>query len=98
MRILSALLITAALAACSPPPAEKIGTVDHRPALQIIGASSSARLYVDGLDLGTPSEDRPLLLEPGTHLIVIEEPGGRRHQEKIFLSGKGVKALHVPRN
>lgn len=95
MRFLSAVLLTAALAACSPPPSEKIGTVDHRPALQIVGAPYGSRLFVDGLDLGAPSEDRPLLLEPGTHRIVVEMPGGRRHEEKIFISGAGMKSIRV---
>lgn len=91
--IVLAVLAVAALAACSP--AEKLHTVDTRPSLLVKGASGSARVIVDNLDLG-PADGTPYVLEPGTHTVRVVEPDGRGYSEKIFVSGAVMRTVTVP--
>lgn len=91
-RLLSIFAVAALVVACSP--AERIETVDDRPSLEVTGATSGARLYVDGLDMGIV--DQPLLLEPGTHMIKVVGPKGGTYAEKVFVSGRGLRKLAVP--
>lgn len=89
---LSLLAVAALATACSP--AERIETVDDRPSLEVAGAVSGARLFIDGLDMGVV--EQPLLLEPGTHLVKVVGPKGGIYTEKVFVSGRGLRKLAVP--
>lgn len=91
-RILSLLALAALAVACTP--AERVETVDDRPSLEVTGAASGSRLYIDGLDMGMV--DQPLLLEPGTHLVKVVGPQGGVYAEKVFVSGRGLRKLAVP--
>lgn len=91
-RFLSLLAVAALATACTP--AERVETVDDRPSLEVAGAVSGSRLFVDGLDMGVV--DRPLLLEPGTHLVKVVGPKGGTYAEKVFVSGRGLRKLAVP--
>jgi hypothetical protein len=91
-RVLSLFALAALAAACTP--AERVETVDDRPSLEVTGAVSGARLYIDGLDMGAIGD--PLLLEPGTHLVKVVGPKGGAYSEKVFLSGRGLRKLAVP--
>lgn len=91
-RLFAAAALAALAAACSP--AERVETVDDRPALEVTGAASGARLYVDGIDMGAVGD--PLLLEPGTHVIKVVGPKGGAYSEKLFVSGRGLRRLAVP--
>jgi hypothetical protein len=90
------LLIPLALWACTYYPAESTKTIDHRPAIQIKGASSSAMLYVNGLYMGPADFDAPVLVEPGTHMVKVVEPSGATYNEKVFVSGSMTKTITVP--
>jgi hypothetical protein len=90
--VLSLFALAALVAACSP--AERIETVDDRPSLEVTGAVSGSRLYIDGLDMGVVGQ--PLLLEPGTHLVKVVGPKGGAFSEKVFVSGRGLRKLAVP--
>jgi hypothetical protein len=91
-RVLSLFALAALVAACTP--AERVETVDDRPSLEVTGAVSGSRLYIDGLDMGVV--DQPLLLEPGTHLVKVVGPRGGTFSEKVFVSGRGLRKLAVP--
>lgn len=91
-RVLSLFALIVLAAACAP--AERVETVDDRPSLEVTGAVSGARLYIDGLDMGMV--DRPLLLEPGTHQVKVVGPRGGAYSEKVFVSGRGLRRLAVP--
>jgi hypothetical protein len=91
-RLLSILAVAALATACAP--AERVETVDDRPSLEVTGAVSGARLYIDGLDMGIV--DQPLLLEPGTHQVRVVGPKGGAYSEKVFISGRGLRKLVVP--
>ncbi|KIL97896.1 hypothetical protein CCC_00957 [Paramagnetospirillum magnetotacticum MS-1] len=91
-RLLSVLAMAAMVAACAP--AERTETVDDRPSLEVVGAVSGARLFIDGLDMGVV--DQPLLLEPGTHVVKVVGPKGGIYTEKVFVSGRGLRKLAVP--
>lgn len=103
MRRIIMITALALLAGCVSPPAETIGNVDDRPALKVANAAPGSRLFVDGLDLGpvgngplAADADRPVLLEPGTHLVKVVGPAGGSYSEKIFVSGHGTRTLTVP--
>lgn len=81
-----------AVAACSP--AEITAPLDGRPAIEVVGAESGSRLFVDGLDMGAVNQ--PLLLEPGSHMVKVVAPAGRTYSETVFLSGRGTVTLKVP--
>lgn len=103
MRRILILTALALLAGCVSPPAESVGNVDDRPALMVTNAAPGSRLFVDGLDLGpvgngplAADADRPVLLEPGTHLVKVVGPTGVSYSEKVFISGRGTRTLTVP--
>jgi hypothetical protein len=103
MRRILTLAALALLAGCVSPPAESVGNVDDRPALMVANAAPGSRLFVDGLDMGpvgngamAADADRPVLIEPGTHLVKVVGPSGGSYAEKVFVSGRGTRTLTVP--
>lgn len=103
MRRIIAIVTLGLVAGCVGPQAENTATVDDRPALMVANAVSGSRLFVDGLDMGpvgngamAADADRPVLLEPGTHLIKVVGPAGGSYSEKVFVSGKGTRTVTVP--
>ncbi len=87
------LLFAAFLTACST--AETVRAVDSRPILEVKGAPSEARIFVDGLDMG--AANTALRLEPGTHVVQIRQGVDPIYQDKIFLSGAMVRTINLER-
>jgi len=77
-RLFAAAVI--AIAACAMP-STTVRTTDSRPSLAIEGAPSGSRLFVDGNTIGDARayNGRPavLLVEPGTHLVEVQDSSGR---------------------
>ncbi|HTN51927.1 MAG TPA: hypothetical protein VML50_05955 [Anaeromyxobacter sp.] len=68
------------LALACAGPQTTVRTPDTRPALAFEGAPAGAVLFVDGLQIGDPSlydgQPQVLVVEPGTHLVVIRAADG----------------------
>jgi hypothetical protein len=99
----SAVLLAACLAGCVQMPTESQGAVDMRPRIEFKVApavvGSSARIVVDGLDLGPLSSYRDgagsLPLLPGTHLIQVQDKGRILFQERLYLADGARRQLTV---
>lgn len=96
-------VLAAFLAGCVQMPTESQGAVDMRPRIGFIVApgidGSTARVVVDGLDLGPLSNYRDsagsLPLLPGTHLIQVQESGRVLFQERVYLADGARRNLLV---
>lgn len=69
-------------------PSSNLKTVDIRPMIAIDGAPHDAELFIDGLRVGKASDfdGRPnvLLIEQGTHLVIIKNKDQVLYQQRIF--------------
>lgn len=94
--ILILSLITV-LSGCSMP-STTVKTVDSRPAISIAGAPDGALLAVDGIVVGKAADfngdPNLLLIEPGTHRIVVQHAGAVLYDQKIFVDG-GIKRIVI---
>jgi hypothetical protein len=79
------------LTGCSMP-ATTVKTVDSRPSISIVGASDDAMLLVDGILVGKASsyngQPNVLVLEPGTHRVVVQQNGTTSYDQKIFVDSE----------
>ena len=89
--IILVFLLTSALTGCSMPTTT-VKTVDSRPSISIVGASDDAVLLVDGVLVGKASsyngQPDVLVLEPGTHRIVVKQNGTISYDQKIFVDSE----------
>jgi hypothetical protein len=97
-RVLVAVPLTLALAACSAP-STTVRTLDTRPAIAILDAAPGAILVLDGRVVG-PAADYTgspdvLRLEPGTHEVEIRDPSGATtFRQTIFVESE-IKTIRV---
>lgn len=98
MKTIVALFATALLAACSYTTSQS-RTVDARPTLSVAGAPAGSTLVVDGLSMGGARDFAPdrqaLKLQPGTHVVRIEQDGRVLQEEKVFLSEGVLKVIQM---
>lgn len=91
-KFLPLLAIALFLYSCSMPETV-VRTTDTRPQIAIKNAPRGAHLYVDGLEIGRANKfdgaPKTLIIEPGTHLIVIKKPNGEiLYKQKIFVESE----------
>lgn len=87
-----------ALAACTMP-GTTVRTTDTRPSLAFEGAPDGSVLYVDGQMIGDPNryDGQPniLMVEPGTHLVVVKgADGAPLFERKVYVESE-LKTLKV---
>lgn len=88
----------AILAACSMP-ATAVRTTETRPSFAIDGAPDGAILYVDGKMIGEANryDGQPniLVVEPGTHTVVVKGPDGAPlFDRKVYVESE-IKTIKV---
>jgi hypothetical protein len=87
-----------ALAACAMPNTT-VRTTDTRPSLAFEGAPDGSVLYLDGERIGDPvqydGQPNVLLVEPGTHLVVIRSADGAPLLERKVYVESEIKTLKV---
>lgn len=81
-----------ALAACAMP-GTTVRTTDTRPSLAFEGAPDGSVLYVDGQKIGDPNQydGQPniLLVEPGTHQVVVKAADGTPlFERKVYVESE----------
>lgn len=90
------LMISISLAGCSMP-ATTVKTVDSRPSISIAGAPTGATLMVDGRQIGNAvdynGEPHVLLLEPGTHRVVVTQSGSVIYDQQIFVDSESKRIV-----
>ncbi len=87
-----------ALAACAMPNTT-VRTTDTRPSLAFDGAPDGSVLYVDGQKIGDPNQydGQPniLVVEPGTHTVVVKgADGAPLFERKVYVESE-LKTLKV---
>jgi len=87
------LLLGFLLAAACAGPQTQVTTPDTRPALAFQGAPDGAVLLVDGRQVGEASaydgQPRFLVVEPGTHLVVVRGVDGTvLLEQKVYLESE----------
>ena len=86
------------LCACAMP-STTVRTTDTRPSLAFEGAPEGAKIYLDGLLIGEAEkyDGQPgvLLVEPGTHVIVVKGPDGSVLVEKKVYVESELKTIKV---
>jgi hypothetical protein len=92
MRLFVPATVALALAACAMP-STIVRTPDTRPGIAVDGAPPGSTLIVDGMPVGEAAlyDGQPdiLLVEPGTHVIVIRDGSGNViHQQKIYVESE----------
>lgn len=97
-KFLVALVTLLALAACSMPNTT-VRTTDTRPGIAIDGAPDGAVLYVDGQQIGEAGkydgQPNVLLVEPGTHTVVVKgADGAPLFDRKIYVESE-LKTIKV---
>jgi hypothetical protein len=80
-------------------PITKVETADSRPVLAIKNAPENSTLFIDDLLVGNANDyngsPRVLLVEPGTHKIIIRtHTGDSIHSQSIFVES-GLKIITV---
>jgi len=73
-------------------PATTVKTVDTRPSISITGAPLDSILYVDGISMGNAIQynghPNILIIEPGTHKILIKDGNDVIYQQTIFVESE----------
>lgn len=87
-----------ALCACAMP-STTVRTSDTRPSLAFEGAPEGAKVYLDGLLVGEAEkyDGQPgvLLVEPGTHLVVVQgRDGSVLFEQKVYVESE-IKTIKV---
>ena len=90
------LVLAITLAGCSMPTTT-VRTVDSRPSISIVGAPSGATLLVDGIRVGNAidynGEPNVLLIEPGTHRIVVQQGTTVIYDQQIFVDSESKRIV-----
>ncbi len=88
IRLFTVLFVLALLAGCSMPTTT-VKTVDSRPGIFISGAPDDALLLLDGVKIGNAlnynGEPNILLVEPGTHRVVVQKGTTVIYDQMIFV-------------
>lgn len=91
MKIIVIALLLFSLSGCSMP-STMVKSVDSRPSIAIKGASSEAELIIDGLNMGLAKtyngDPKSLIIEPGTHRVIILESGRVIYEKNIFVENE----------
>lgn len=95
---LVAVVSLVALAACTMPNTT-VRTTDTRPSFAIDGAPDGAILYVDGKKIGEANmydgQPNVLVVEPGTHAVVVKGPDGAPILERKVYVDSELKTIKV---
>ncbi len=87
-RLFTVLFVSALLAGCSMPTTT-VKTVDSRPGISISGAPDDALLLLDGVKVGNAAnyngEPNILIVEPGTHRVVVQQGATVIFDQLIFV-------------
>ena len=87
-----------ALFACAMP-STTVRTTDTRPSLAFDGAPEGAKVYLDGLLMGEAEryDGQPgvLVVEPGTHHVVVRGPDGSLLLEQRVYVESEMKTIKV---
>lgn len=79
------------ISGCSMP-STVVQTVDTRPSIAIKGASTGAELIIDGLNMGSANDyngsPQTLVIEPGTHKVIIIDNGAVMLEQTIFVESE----------
>src|SRR5512134_3096555 len=99
MSKVAALVATLLLAAACAMPSTVVKTPDTRPSLAFEGAPPGAVLYLDGLKVGEAAaydgQPNVLVVEPGTHDVVVRAPDGAEvHRQRVFVESE-LKTIRV---
>jgi hypothetical protein len=102
--IAAAIGLAAFTSGCVQYPTEKQQVVDQRPQLSFVvddanTAASSARVFVDGLEVGTVGNfvqgRAALRVLPGAHVVRVESANGVLLEQRIYLADGVSQALIV---
>ena len=96
----TSLIVFLGLALCScAMPSTTVRTTDTRPSLAFEGAPEGAKVYMDGLLMGEAEkyDGQPgvLVVEPGTHNIVVKGPDGSVLLEQRVYVESEIKTIKV---
>lgn len=73
-------------------PSTTVRSVDSRPSIAIKGASATADLVIDGLNVGKAAvyggDPKTMTIEPGTHRVSIIENGNVVYEQNIFVESE----------
>jgi len=98
IKCLVAAVSLAALTACSMPNTT-VRTTDTRPSIAIDGAPDGAILYVDGQKIGEANkydgQPKVLVVEPGTHAVVVKGPDGALLFDRKIFAESELKTIKV---
>jgi hypothetical protein len=90
-KIILMSLLAGVIAGCSMPNTT-VRSVDSRPSLAIKGAPSSAKLIIDGLDVGAANtyngDPQVLILEPGTHKVLVTDGSDVLYEQFVFVESE----------
>lgn len=94
------LIVLLGLALCScAMPSTTVRSTDTRPGLAIEGAPEGAEVFLDGLPMGQAEkyDGQPgvLMVEPGTHLIVVKGSDGSVLLEQRVYVESELKTIKV---
>jgi len=83
-----------------PYPQSQVRTTDDRPQIAVQDAPRGSILYVDGIQIGPAKnygpKTSPLILEPGTHKVIVRtDSGSILIEETIFLGGGELKVIKI---
>ena len=99
MKQISFLLALLIVTGCSYPH-EQVSTLDTRPHLSIANAPGAALLTVDGVPLGNASNYAPnkrqLVLEHGTHHVVVSIAGTVLYNNSVYLGDGTNRTIALP--
>lgn len=98
MKVFLVVALALSLSACTMP-STTVRTGDTRPSLAFEGAPKGAVVYVDGLPMGDAEkyDGQPgvLVVEPGTHLVIVKGGDGSvLFERKLYLESE-IKTLKV---
>jgi len=98
-RIVAALALALSLGGCPGDPTTRVDVVDDRPQLVVANPSDSAKLVVNGIDVGLAKEyaGKPgtLRLAEGTHEVEVRESGRTVHRETVFLTDETIRTIRI---
>jgi len=95
--LLMLLALTTALAGCSMP-VTTVRSVENRPGIAIAGAPADALVLIDGVSAGTAAsyngEPNVLIVEPGTHRVVVHQGGTVLFDRQVFVDSE-IKRINI---
>ena len=98
MRKFIAIFSLFILTACTYPQSQT-STVNDEPTLIFQGASSTAEIYLNKLNIGLASkyngEPHSLIVPKGTHLLEVLDQGKTILSQKIFISDGALKIFKL---